>query len=145
MFTLGRLAADHPMTNTSRMSRIRCIDSLIDLESTLQASRERPVLLFKHSRSCGLSHLALEQLHAHSQTGAAHVRYAVVTVQTHRHISQAVADRLGIHHHTPQAILVRDGKPVWHATHVGITSETLTAATDRHVDIRTANGPRPAQ
>jgi bacillithiol system protein YtxJ len=127
------------------MSLIRYIDSLIDLDATLQESRTGPVLLFKHSRSCGMSHLALEQLRAHSQTGAAHVRYAVVTVQTHRDISQAVVDRLGIRHHTPQAILVRDGKPVWHATHLGITSETLTAATDRHVGIRTASDPRPAQ
>jgi bacillithiol system protein YtxJ len=33
--------------------------------------------------------------------------YAVVTVQTHREVSNAVSARLGVRHETPQALLIR--------------------------------------
>ena len=103
--------------------------SLQDVESVdaaIAESRERPVLLFKHSRYCGVSCEALDELQSHidSQPGPT-AAYKMVTVQTHRSVSDAIAQRLGIRHETPQAILLRDGKAVWNASHFRITSSQL--------------------
>jgi hypothetical protein len=38
--------------------------------------------------------------------------------------------RLGVRHETPQAILLRDGKPVWKASHFRITADALAQAPD---------------
>jgi bacillithiol system protein YtxJ len=96
------------------------------LELAIAESQQRPVLLFKHSRYCGVSCEALDELQAHiggqSREGVA---YKVITVQTHRNVSDAVAKRLGIRHETPQAILLRDGKAVWNASHFRITASQL--------------------
>src|SRR4051812_8631706 len=96
------------------------------LDAAIAESQERPVLLFKHSRYCGVSCEALDELQAHIETrvpGA--VSYKMITVQTHRPVSEAAAQRLGIRHETPQAILLRDGKAVWNASHFRITASKL--------------------
>ena len=51
-------------------------------------------------------------------------------IATHRGLSDEAAARLGVRHETPQAILLRDGRPVWSASHFRITKQQLDAAID---------------
>lgn len=104
------------------------LSDLAELEAAIAESRERPVLLFKHSRTCGISHCALDELHTHLERGAAVAAYKLITVQSHRLLADEAAARLGVRHQTPQAILLRDGRPVWNASHLAITAERLDGA-----------------
>lgn len=96
-----------------------------ELEAAIAESRERPVLLFKHSRSCGISCEALDELRAHVERAEGGAAYKLITVQSHRRVSDEAAVRFGIRHETPQAILLRDGQPVWTASHFRITARQL--------------------
>jgi bacillithiol system protein YtxJ len=107
------------MTTLSHLAHIDELDAAID------ESRERPVLLFKHSRTCGISCEALDELQAHAGASPVAAAYKIVTVQSHRSLSDEMSARLGIRHETPQAILLRDGRPVWSASHFRITAEQL--------------------
>lgn len=98
------------------------------LEAAIAESLHRPVLLFKHSRTCGVSCEALDELHAHLAEARAGAAYKVITVQSHRGLSDRAAARLGVRHETPQAILLRGGKPVWNASHFRITAAALSRA-----------------
>lgn len=100
-----------------------------ELEQLLSESSHRPLLLFKHSYSCGISAEALDELvdHLNSEPTAG-VRYAMVTVQTHRDLSNAVAKRLGVRHETPQALVIRDGRVVWTASHFRVTARSVADA-----------------
>ena len=98
------------------------------LDELLADSHEQPLLLFKHSRSCGTSFEALDELLAHQAMRAASVRYAMVTVQHARELSNAIAQRFNIRHETPQVILVRGGQVVWTASHFRINSRALDQA-----------------
>src|SRR5262245_22279138 len=108
---------------------MKSLTPLVDVESldaAIAESRERPVLLFKHSRYCGVSCEALDELQLHIDSReTARASYKMITVQTHRPVSDAAAQRLGIRHETPQAILLRDGRPVWNASHFRITATEL--------------------
>ncbi len=104
------------------------VSDLAELESAIAESNERPVLLFKHSRACGLSHEALDELRAHASRHCGRTAYRMITVQSHRRVSDEAARRLGVRHETPQAILLRDGRPVWKASHFGITADRLDHA-----------------
>jgi bacillithiol system protein YtxJ len=87
------------------------------------------VILFKHSRTCGVSFEALDALRAHLESAhPSPVTYKMITVQSHRQVSDRAAERLGVRHETPQAILIRDGRPVWKASHFMITAEALSEA-----------------
>src|SRR5262245_3041735 len=87
------------------------------LDELLAESNELPLLLFKHSECCGTSFEALDEILAHAShrpTGARRsVRYAMVTVQDDRALSNAIAQRFGVRHETPQVLLVRNGQVVW--------------------------------
>ena len=107
------------------MSRLTPLTDLDGLAAAIAESNERPVLLFKHSRYCGVSCEALDALQEHIESDPGHVAYRMITVQTHRPVSDAVAQRLGLRHETPQAILLRDGKIVWNASHFRITASQL--------------------
>jgi bacillithiol system protein YtxJ len=108
------------------MKNLEPLQDLESLDAAIAESGQRPVLLFKHSRYCGVSCEALDELQLHIDGPApANVAYKMITVQTHRPVSDAAAQRLGIRHETPQAILLRDGKPVWSASHFRITASTL--------------------
>jgi len=105
-----------------------------ELDHLLSQSGTRPLLLFKHSHSCGISAEALDELvdllestSPEAKTSDSPV-YAMVTVQTHRDVSNAVATRLGVRHETPQALLVRDGQVVWAASHFRVTADAVAAA-----------------
>jgi len=112
------------------MSHLTQISDLDMLEAAIAESLDRPVLLFKHSRTCGISCEALDELRAHLATRrTADAGYKMITVQSHRSVSDSVATRLGIRHETPQAILLRHGRPVWSASHFRITAAEI----DRHL------------
>ncbi len=107
------------------------LTDVADVDRLLAESFERPVVILKHSRSCGTSAQAFDELLDHlSQPHTDGARYAVVTVQTHREVSQALGARLGVRHETPQAFVLRNGQVVWHASHFRVTARAIAAALD---------------
>ncbi len=104
------------------------LQRLDELDALIAESEKRPLLLFKHSYSCGISAEALDELVEHLNAKVPAARYAMVTVQTHRDVSNAVASRLGVRHETPQAILVRGGKAVWTASHFRVNAASIEKA-----------------
>ena len=107
---------------------LTAVEDMAELDRILADSAERPLLLFKHSLTCGTSAEALDELLSHVDAGGHDVHYAMVTVQRHRDVSQEVARRLGIRHETPQALLVRDGRVVWNASHFRLTAASVDRA-----------------
>ena len=111
------------------------LEHVDELHRLISESDSRPVLLFKHSYTCGTSMEALDELVAHlnDRAGerapeAAGPQYAMVTVQTHRAVSNAVAQRLGVRHETPQALLIKNGRVVWSASHFRVTAAAVEDA-----------------
>ena len=110
-----------------------------ELDKLLTESETRPLLLFKHSYTCGISAEAFDELIAHLNGGGprsgdvgisndVRAKYAVVTVQTHRDVSNAVTMRLGVRHETPQALVIRERQVIWSASHFRVTADAMHAA-----------------
>ena len=107
---------------------LKLLSGMDDLDRALAATDERPLLLFKHSFACGVSAEALDELVAHLNERELEASYAMVTVQTHREVSNAVARKLGVRHESPQALLIRDRRVVWSASHFRVTAAAVEAA-----------------
>ena len=92
-----------------------------EIEAAFAAER---YLLFKHSTRCGISADAFEE---YARWSAAHPDAATgwIDVIQDRALSASVAERTGIRHESPQAILLARGKPSWNASHGAITEDTL--------------------
>jgi len=111
---------------------IVCPQRIEDLDRLLAQSSDRPLLLFKHSLTCGTSAEALDELVDHLKEDKLDARYAIVTVQSHRELSNAVSVRLGVRHETPQALLIRDGRVIWSASHFRVTAAAVQSAIRSH-------------
>lgn len=90
------------------------IDSIETLDAIFKRSFARPVVIFKHSRTCGISAHLMEEVSSLEDD------INVVTVQSGRDISDEIAVRTGYRHQSPQAFVIRDGKAVYQASHYGI-------------------------
>ena len=104
------------------------LKSIEELNGALEESRVRPVLFFKHSLTCPISARAYRELQSYLENAEAQVSYQLITVQTARAVSNEAAARLHVMHQSPQAILVRDGRGVWNASHFDITAARLAEA-----------------
>jgi len=116
----------------SSTSEIRALESPADLDALLEVSTRQPVMVFKHSTRCPISAFAhrefLEYAPGANERGVA---CAIVLVVERRALSLAIADRLGVVHQSPQAILVRDGTAVWNESHEHVSSLALEQAEGR--------------
>ncbi|MCK5945221.1 MAG: bacillithiol system redox-active protein YtxJ [Planctomycetes bacterium] len=85
------------------------------------------VLLFKHSPICPISGTARAEYEMfkldHPDTPT-----VFVDVLSSQALSRTIAQRSGVEHESPQAILFEQGEVVWHASHTAITNAALTAA-----------------
>jgi bacillithiol system protein YtxJ len=92
------------------------------LEELFKRSHTEPVLLFKHSNACPIS------ARAYSQMTAVKTPVSIVVVQRSRDLSREVEQRTGVRHETPQALVLRNGRAVWNASHFDITSDVVEQA-----------------
>ena len=115
--------------------QLKTLGGLDELERELAATGARPLLLFKHSRACGTSAEALDEIVSHLNGSPTDISYAMVVVQTHRDVSNAVASKLGVRHETPQALLVHAGRVAWSASHFRVTAAAVEQALKRYQPI----------
>jgi bacillithiol system protein YtxJ len=100
-----------------------------DLEALLSESKTRPVLIFKHSTRCSISATAKARLERNWKDADAQVvKPYYLDLIAHRSVSNRVAELTGVRHESPQAIVLKDGKVVHHASHSAIYYEELLAA-----------------
>jgi bacillithiol system protein YtxJ len=108
------------------MARVTELRTKEDVEAMIAASHERPLVLFKHSAACAGSSRMQDQVARLDDPGDP-PRYVVV-VQRARAASDYVAQKLGVPHETPQAIVIHEGRAVLHLSHGAIRTERLRDA-----------------
>ena len=98
------------------------ITETTSLDEMTERSKERAVVLFKHSLTCPISSRAYDQMTEFPGD------VALIEVQRARELSREVERRLGVAHESPQVIVLRNGQVVWNASHFDITADAVSAA-----------------
>ncbi len=96
------------------------IESEVALASWLE--RPGPTLVLLHDPYCPISRAAQRDVSRLSEP------IALIDVAAAPELSEAIEERTGIRHESPQIILLRDGAPVWYASHYRVTQSGATAA-----------------
>ena len=104
------------------------LQSIQELNEALQESFDRPVLLFKHSLTCPISSRAFDAFQSYLAKAGPNISCRLIIVQNAYDVSKDLASRLRLEHQSPQAILVRNGREVWNASHYDITASSLEQA-----------------
>jgi len=102
-----------------------------ELERAIARSTEVPVVIFKHSPTCGISAQAFESISEWLAASTPAGEFFVVPVQASRALSTELSTRFGIRHESPQAMLIDHGAVVWHGSHYRATATSIAAALDK--------------
>src|ERR671916_3282305 len=97
----------------------------ISTEADVASALSEPLaVLYKHSPICPTSGIAYEEM---SSLGGLHrdVPVYLVDVVHSRPLSRYIAERIGVVHASPQAIILRSGVPAWYGSHFDLRAETM--------------------
>ena len=94
-------------------------------DAMAEQSKEKPIVIFKHSLTCPISSAAYSQMEAFEG------EVALIEVQRARALSSEIESRLGVAHESPQVIVLRKGQVVWNASHFSITAAAVTDAVSK--------------
>lgn len=97
-------------------ARFNEINSTEELNDLFKQSNEKSVALFKHSLTCPISSGVYQEI------SNADADINLIVVQHSKNVSTELAAKTGIRHESPQAIIIKDGKPVYHASHYDVTA-----------------------
>ena len=100
------------MATREKVARIMPMNelrSLADLDRALATGKGK-IVLYKHSTQCGICDGALEEIEEYLKNHSGGGEFYYLDLLAHRDVSNAIAQRLGVKHESPQAIFLDDGK-----------------------------------
>lgn len=103
------------------------ITSELEIHDIIEASKERPQIIFKDSITCGISAFAKERLIGGNEAMIAKANFNYLDLLKYRPLSSFIASELNVIHQSPQIIVLKEGKVVHTVTHHSI--EPLKIAT----------------
>jgi len=92
-----------------------------ELNQLMIDSSNHPVVVFKHSNSCGISSAAYREMEKLDNVN-------LLDVHQSRELSREVATITGVEHESPQVIVLKNGKAVWNASHYGVKAGAVAEA-----------------
>ena len=91
------------------------------LDEILAESKERPVLIYKHSTRCNISRAVFDRLERNWDPAAAgDIKRYFLDLISFRDISNRIAEIFDVEHHSPQILVILDGKSVLDLSHYDI-------------------------
>ncbi|MEZ4794991.1 MAG: bacillithiol system redox-active protein YtxJ [Flavobacteriaceae bacterium] len=110
--------AANPMPWLS-LTRIEQLDALVETSKTI------PVVIFKHSTTCGISRMVLRNFEKTYAVPEGSIKLYYLDLLAFRAVSNEVASRFGVWHQSPQLIIVKNGESVYDASHQGIDASSI--------------------
>ncbi|WGK64824.1 bacillithiol system redox-active protein YtxJ [Croceiramulus getboli] len=98
-----------------------------ELKAAIEVSHQTPVVIFKHSTTCGISRMALNRFESAYDVKESQLRPYFLDLKRFREISNAVAEQLEVRHESPQLLLLKNGTVVYHESHGSIDLEEVKA------------------
>lgn len=93
-------------------------------EELIRESFKKPLIIFKHSRSCGFSAMALRKFEKDFHT-TNEINLTMVNVRVDRKISNFIAEQHQITHESPQLLFIKNGEVLYHASHSYINANEV--------------------
>ncbi len=107
------------------------LDNISQIEEIIKESKEKPVLVFKHSSRCSISSMAWNRVERNWKIeDSERISPYFLDLIAYREVSNAIAETLAVPHASPQVILIKNGKAVYDNSHMGISYQDILANTN---------------
>lgn len=104
------------------------LETLSDLEDSDRISYNCDVMIFKHSTTCPISHIAKRRIEDNWSSELNNIKSFYLDLKAHRDISGMIAEKYQVHHESPQVLIVRKGECIYDASHLDITTGEIIEA-----------------
>ena len=94
------------------------LNSEEQLGSLKEASKLKPLVIFKHSTRCAISSMAKSRLERNPQPEG--IDFYYLDLIQHKALSNKVAEVFTVYHESPQILLIKNGECVYDESHSGI-------------------------
>ncbi len=105
--------------NWSPLSAANQIGQIVEISGAV------PCVIFKHSTRCSISSLAQHRLEGSWLFDEQTVIPYFVDIINDREVSNLVASYFGVPHESPQLLLIKNGRCVYHTSHLDISVKGL--------------------
>lgn len=95
------------------------------LDELKEQSFEKPVVLFKHSIRCSISSMAIHRLENYWDIDSEEATPVYLDLINYRAISNKIESDFGVRHQSPQILIIKEGKCVYHTSHNEIDVEGI--------------------
>jgi len=92
-------------------------DSIEKMDEIKALSASEKVLILKFSQKCSINYVVRFLLEREWNDSVMQMKTYVVDVLSNRELSDKIEKEFGVTHETPQAIILRNSKPVFTASH----------------------------
>lgn len=110
------------------ISTWKTLDSLDQLDQIIKDSYKKPVVLFKHSVTCGISARAKYMLEEDWNISEDDFDFYYLDLLAFRNVSNEIASRFSVQHQSPQIIIIKAGKAIFDMSHHRISAKSLEEA-----------------
>ncbi|MDP4125605.1 MAG: bacillithiol system redox-active protein YtxJ [Bacillota bacterium] len=110
------------------MAEFREITTDQEFKEILDDSRQRKVILFKHSTACPISGRAWSEVQNFIKESSNEVLVVMIKVIESRSVSNQITAELGTKHESPQVLLLFNKKVSWHTSHQAVTQNNIKKA-----------------
>lgn len=107
----------------------QALETLDDLKSILNQSHQNYVGIFKHSTRCGTSLYVKDKLESEASLIKENIDFYYLDLLRFRSVSNEIAEKFNVIHQSPQLIILKDEKVVFHTSHLAINSENINRNT----------------
>jgi len=100
------------------------LEEVSQLDDIIEASKNKPQMIFKHSTRCGVSSMVRSRLDGEWSHNEKITPWHLDLLR-YRNISNEIAERFGIHHESPQMILLVNGEVKQYISHASLSAKDL--------------------
>lgn len=87
------------------------------LEDIIKISMTKPVLIFKHSTRCGISRMVFKNFESDYDIPETEIALYFLDLLENRTLSQDISEKFNVLHQSPQVLMIKNGKVVYHDSH----------------------------
>lgn len=121
----GDKEAPSKLTNNSWIKWIT-LNKMEQLEEIKESSKVNSVLIFKHSKRCGISRMVIKQFENLFTEKEQNLKVYYLDLLSYRNLSDEIAKEFQVQHQSPQLIVIKNEHTVFNASHYDITQINLS-------------------
>lgn len=106
------------------LSNLEQLDEIVELSKTANCG----VAIYKHSTHCGVSMMVSRAVRSAWDIDSLELPFYYLDLIRYRTVSNEVANKFNVRHESPQILIIKDGKCVYHASHSAISVDSVKEA-----------------